>query len=85
MASKIKKTWAVYCRKRVEAEDDENSVVHPYQFVGKTRAVSEAQAINNVRQRTIGNRSQYLPVYTSGHWAVWLDWEAKEETRFYNN
>ena len=45
--------------------------------MGETWAVSEAQAINNVRYRTAGNTSQYLPYITSGHWEKGIEWEAE--------
>ena len=46
-------------------------------IMGETWAVSEAQAINNVRYRTVGSTSQYLPYITSGHWEKRIEWEAE--------
>ena len=75
---KPKVPYEVYCRKRINAEEPENCVVYDWEYVGATAAVSEAQAINNVRYKRLGNNgtSQYLPISVSGHYDVWLDWKA---------
>lgn len=40
-----------------------------WENIGETWAVSEKQAVNNVRHRTLGDRyaSQYLPTMECGH------------------
>ena len=75
---KQKIPYEVYIRRRIEAEDQENNVLHAWEYAGSTAAVSEKQAINNVRHNRFGDygTSQYLPVSTSGHYEVWIDWKA---------
>lgn len=75
--AKPKKKYSVYATPYLEAEELENCVQYPREFMGETWAVSEAQAINNVRYRTVGNTSQYLPYITSGHWEKGIEWEAE--------
>lgn len=65
-------------RRVLEAEDEENNVVHPWKYVQTTWATSEDKAINNARYNLIGKVSQYLPVVVSGHWEYWLEWKALE-------
>ena len=47
-----------------------------YRFAGETWAVSEKQAINNVRHRLYGDISQYLPHYDNGYYVEQLEWKA---------
>lgn len=74
----MKKHYYVYMKWGVEADELENCTSHDPEFVGETWAVSEAQAINNVRHRAYGDVSQYLPIDVRGHYAVVWDWFAVE-------
>ena len=73
---KEKRHFDVYARKAMDADEEENCFVTDWELVGSTDAVSEKQAINNVRYRTIGNHSQYMPVVLECHYAEWLEWKA---------
>ena len=75
----IKTTYDVYVRRHVVCENPEDDVVYPWQYIGMTKAVSAAQAINNVRFRKMGNISQYLPVHESSRFEVLMDWKAVSE------
>ena len=72
-----KKKYKVYARRIVEIEG-EDPVTHPWVFAGNTYAVSEAKAINNVRFRN-EMPSQHMPIETSGHYDVWVEWKAEVE------
>lgn len=76
--ARLKTRYRVSRRYYLVADDEENNITDEWVFVGETFAVSEAQAINNVRHRTMGDASQYLPVATSGHWENGYDWKAEE-------
>lgn len=78
---KNKSKYSVYSRYVMTADEIENCTAHPWEYVGDTYAVSEKQAINNVRHRTIGDLSQYKPIATSGHWDSFLEWKAELNTR----
>lgn len=56
---------------------EENTYQDEWIPIGTTRAVSEKQAINNVRYRAMGTESQYLPTYISGHMESGLEWKAE--------
>lgn len=72
---KAKSNYFVFCRRHIVADEDENDVKWPWEGAGETVAVSRAQAINNVRYRN-DLPSQHLPIETSGHYDVWIDWQA---------
>lgn len=78
---KEKVRYRVYRQYFLEAEEIENSFEGEYKYVGSTSAVSEAQAINNVRHRLMGDygTSQYKPLATSGHWENGYNWKAERE------
>ena len=59
-------------RKRWSMTNDEDQSTfseESWESIGETWAVSEKQAVNNVRHRTLGDRysSQYMPVMECGH------------------
>ena len=59
-----------------------------WHFAGETWAVSEKQAINNIRHRVFGdyNSSQYKYDYVCGDGAMWKEWKAvKKQNSYYNN
>lgn len=67
----IKLKYRVY-RKRwgMSNDEDPGSLSEgTWEDIGTTYAVSEKQAVNNVRHRTMGDRysSQYLPTMELGH------------------
>ena len=67
----LKKKFRVY-RKRWSMGNDEDPETYAedsWEDIGTTYAVSEKQAVNNVRHRTMGDRysSQYLPTMEIGH------------------
>lgn len=76
---KLKKEYKVYAQRIVEFEPPEENVIYPEVFIGTTFAVSESQAINNVRHRMLGDygTSQYKPVDVGCHYTVWIDWRAE--------
>lgn len=74
----IKRRFRVFRRYYLVTEDIENNITDEWVFVGETWAASEKQAINNVRHRTMGDVSQYLPVAVSGHRENGYDWKAEE-------
>lgn len=73
--------YKVYSRYYFNSED--YSREGKWKFEGKTFAVSEKQAINNVRHRKYGDygSSQYKPIATSGHWENGLEWSAVREAK----
>lgn len=77
---KLAKMWRVYSQYYLLADEPEDSFEDDWVFEGETFAVSEAQAINNVRHRNYGDygASQYKPVCRSGHWENGLRWKAEE-------
>lgn len=77
---KMKKPKFLY-RVRVYKEllcDDEPSNVRYEIGIFDTYAESEDKAINNVRFRVAGLKSQYLPICTSGHHDDWLVYKAEQ-------
>lgn len=67
----IKLKYKVY-RQRWSMSDDEDESTYSadgWEDIGTTYAVSEKQAVNNVRHRTLGDyySSQYLPTQEYGH------------------
>jgi hypothetical protein len=75
--AKPKVPFMVYSRYFFVSEDDHFE--RDWSPEGQTFAVSEAQAINNVRHRNYGDygTSQYKPIATSGHWENGLEWKAE--------
>ena len=71
---KVKSNYFVFCRRHIVADEGED-VKWSWEGAGETVAVSRAQAINNVRYRN-DLPSQHLPIETSGHYDVWIDWQA---------
>lgn len=78
MAEVKKRRFRVFARQWMEAEEPEDCYEGKWELVGETWAVSEDKAVNNVRFRTLGKVSQYLPIATGGHWEKGLDWKAEE-------
>lgn len=77
-----KSLYFVYRRYYMICDDYENDIQDRWELIGKTRAKSEAQAVNNVRHNTIGDVSQYKPIATCGHWENGYEWKAvKQESR----
>ena len=78
---KQKTRYFVFAQRKVISEFPEENVIYPKEFIGETFAVSEKQAVNNVRHRTMGDymSSQYLPIEESCHYSVWLKWSAEEK------
>ena len=77
---KEKVKWLVFNRYYLITEDIEDNITEDWKLVGTTYAVSEAQAINNVRHRVMGDygTSQYKPIATSGYWENGFDWMARK-------
>lgn len=75
---KPKAKYDVFARYVMCAEEEENSFEADWEHIGTTFAVSEVQAINNVRFKVMGNVSQYKPLATSGHWETELEWRTKK-------
>lgn len=75
MASKQR--YSVYVKRELYDDDGIKTVEYDWTPAGETVAVSEAQAINNVRHRVIGRRSQYGPYEVGPRWSVWLRWSAR--------
>lgn len=75
MSTKRKFTVNIY--KRQECEDYEKNFEY---LIGteETYAVSEKQAINNIKFRFGGKYSQYKPISTSGHYEDWIVYKIKE-------
>lgn len=76
-----KVNYRVYRKYYLNAENIEDSFEGDWEFAGSTYAVSKKQAINNVRNRTMGNISQYKPVAVGGHWENGYYWRAVPERR----
>lgn len=74
---KPKRKYKVFYQRRMDSELPENCTIHDKVFAGETFAVSEAQAINNVRHRVIGDISQYLPLVSDGRYELFYDWSAE--------
>ena len=75
-----KKKYAVYTQYFFNTEfEEDDSFTDDWTFMGYTYAVSEKQAVNNVRHRIYGDygTSQYLPMATGGHWENGLNWKAE--------
>lgn len=75
--AKPKQLYNVYCRLRTYNEITNEEIVFNYEFAGETWAVSEKQAINNVRHREFGDVSQYLPIYDSAYYVAEYEWKAE--------
>lgn len=74
----VKKKYIIDIYKRVDCETPENDCKYFMQSE-ETYAVSDKQAINNVRCRTQGKlSSQYKPVDISGHYDVWYEYKVRE-------
>lgn len=57
--------------------NDSGYEVYEWKEAGSTYAVSEAQAINNVRCRLFGAKSsQYMPSGNGGSWEEGYNWKA---------
>lgn len=76
-----KVNYRVYRKYYLNAENIEDSFEGDWEFAGSTYAVSKKQAINNVRNRTMGNISQYKPVAVGGHWENGYYWKAVQDRR----
>ena len=63
----MKKKYVIDVYKKLDCEDIENEMEY-FVSTEETYAISEKQAINNIRFRLIGNNSQYKPLEISGHW-----------------
>lgn len=74
----MKKRYKVYTQYYMDAEDPSDSIEGEWKFAGETYAASEAQAVNNVKFRLMGPKSQYKPLATSGHWENGINWKAVE-------
>ena len=72
----MKRKYKVYAQYYFETEDGEDDFTEFWNYMGETFAVSEKQAINNVRFRNYGNISQYKPITESGHWCNGFNWKA---------
>ena len=77
--AKPKIKFMVFTKYYFNCEEPEDCYEGEWRFEGETWAVSEAQAINNVRHRKYGDygTSQYKPTATSGHWENGLEWKAE--------
>ena len=75
--AKPKRHYSVYYRLITYNEITNEESVSDFHFAGETWAVSEKQAINNVRHRNYGDISQYLPIYSSGSYEARYEWKAK--------
>lgn len=76
---KPKEYYRVFIRYSMVAEEPENCFSEGWKYLDKTLAVSEEQAINNVRHRVMGDEiSQYMPIATGGHWETWYEWKAEK-------
>lgn len=73
-----KRKYLVYAKYYLESEFPEDSFEEDWKLVGETFAVSEKQAINNVRFKLFGNycASQYKPTYSGGHYSYGLHYKA---------
>lgn len=77
---KSKHKYFVYAIQTVCIEG-EPDIVYPKKYAGTTYAVSETQAINNVKYRVAGAISQYLPIQVGGHYETFVEWEAERAER----
>ena len=68
--------YSVYRRYTQVTEDPERDFTGKWEHIGDTLAVSEKQAINNCRYRTIGNVSQYKALANGGHWESYYEYRA---------
>lgn len=75
--AKEKRHYAVYFRELFYDEITNQETKLQWRLAGNTYAVSEAQAINNVRHRCFGNISQYKPVSEYGSSMIELEWKAE--------
>ena len=77
---KPKLKFIVYSQYYMETEFPDEDFTDDWKFEGETWAVSEKQAINNVRHRKYGDygTSQYKPATTSCHWENGLKWKATQ-------
>lgn len=75
-----KRKFAVMITERIYNDWTPEYVDESDEGTYETFAVSEEQAVNNVRHRLFGDcgTSQYKPVSVSGYEDVWLDYEARE-------
>lgn len=74
----MKVKYYVFKRYYFYQEEPEEHYFHKeWEYVGKTFAVSEKQAVNNVRHR-VNATSQHKPVNVSGHWENGFEWKASQ-------
>ena len=58
-------------------QSDSGYDLYEWEEAGSTYAVSEAQAINNVRCRLFGEKSsQYMPIGSGNSWVEGYNWKA---------
>lgn len=75
----MKSKYKVFAQYYFDTEDPEDCRKGGWKFMGETFAASEAGAINNVRFRVMGKKSQYKPLAVSGHWENGLKWSAVKQ------
>ena len=75
---KERKRWKVWRRTVMEMEDQpgEESAT-AWQPMGTTMAVSEDQAVNNIRFRENGKRTYESEMFTSGRMLAYIEWKAE--------
>lgn len=78
--AKQKVHFIVYSRYYFKTEFPEDSFNLRWEKEGDTWAVSEKQAINNVRHRNYGDygSSQYKSIGYSSSWENGLEWKAEQ-------
>lgn len=72
----MKRPYQVYVAYFRVYEDEIETSRTEWSYMGQTYAVSETQAINNVRYRTRGKKSQYKPTYSGNRVEEYMDWIA---------
>lgn len=75
MKTSSRRRYKVYSKEYFLSEDHKRS--DEWKYIGETTAVSEKQAINNIRYRIYGNISQYKPIAVSSNWQNGLIWKAE--------
>ena len=77
---KERKRWKVWRRTVIEIEDQPGGEsTTAWQCMGLTMAVSEAQAVNNIRFRENGKRMYETEMFTNGRMLAYIEWKAVEE------
>ena len=75
---KERKRWKVWRRTVIEMEDQPGDDTRTrWEPMGVTMAVSEDQAVNNIRFRENGKRTYNSEMFLNGRMLAYIEWKAE--------